>query len=86
MELRSVRNQPKDSVNDHWIINQLFGIINLEQRVSRAISESDGPLDESVRRQVEELKAWVAQFDQALDQGNFAPLPPAGSCRLPACA
>ena len=55
------------ALDDHWIINQLFGIITLEQRVSRAISRCDGPIDESVRREVEALSAWVARFERALD-------------------
>jgi len=87
MEQRSARNhQGKDSVSDHYIINQLFGIINLEQRVSRAISECDGPVNESVRRDVEELNAWVARFDHLLDESTPGPVPPASDCRQRACA
>jgi hypothetical protein len=64
----NVRNRVQNgALDDHWIINQLFGIITLEQRVSRAISQCDGPVDESVQRQVEALSEWVARFERALD-------------------
>ncbi len=81
---RNVQNHIQNgALDDHWIINQLFGIITLEQRVSRAISHCDGPVDESVRRQVEALNAWVSRFEQALDSSP-ARLP--ASRGLPSCA
>lgn len=89
MERSRVLNPQKSIGNNHvddlWIINQLFGIITLEQRLSRKLSECNGEVDESVFRQVQELKAWAARFDEVLDSAP-APLPPSRSCRVPLAA
>lgn len=67
--------------DDNWILEQLFGIRTLEKQIQRDLAL--GTTKASTRRNVMELKARVALFDQALDSAN--PKPAARALRLRAC-
>jgi hypothetical protein len=66
-------------IDDHWILDQLFGIRNLEKTIQRTLRNCGGAINEAIRRQIAELDAWVEQFDEALEcnalNGSATPKP-----------
>lgn len=69
--MEQVMSQPgafdQASVDDHWIIDQLLGIIHLERKLDGVLSKRNGQIDESVCREMAALTARVARFDKILD-------------------
>jgi hypothetical protein len=59
------------AANDNWILKQLFGIRTLEKKIQRDLAF--GTTDASTHRNVKELQARVALFDQALESANAKP-------------
>ena len=54
------------AAKDCWIVGQLAGIRMLERELSDAFKRPSERASEDLRRQVEELKAWLNLVDDAL--------------------
>jgi hypothetical protein len=54
-------------VDENWIMEQLFGIRALEKKIAFHLANSNGRRTTSIRRDVAELQARLAGFDQVLD-------------------
>jgi hypothetical protein len=63
------------SMDDYWLIDQLFGIIHLERKIDSALSTCKGQVDEAVCSQVADLNARVEILDKMLDSRSFRKSP-----------
>jgi hypothetical protein len=65
------------SMDDYWLIDQLFGIIHLERTIDSALATCKGEVDEEVRRQVADLNSRVEMLDKMLDSRSSRKSPAA---------
>lgn len=56
--------------DENWIMEQLFGIRALEQKIAFTLANANGKNTPSIRRDVAELQARIAGFDEALGSDN----------------
>jgi hypothetical protein len=61
-------NRNKKGLDDLAIMDQLFGILNLEKQVSRALACCGSKVDATVCAMVADLNSRVARFDRMLDK------------------
>ncbi|HLW75986.1 MAG TPA: hypothetical protein VKS01_03355 [Bryobacteraceae bacterium] len=81
----SYSGSAEPALDDNWIIQEMFGIRTLENRVSRALANCGGCVNDSLYAMIAELNARAANFDELLDMTNPAAKPMAKAMLRRAC-